>query len=87
MNVAVDVRHRLTEKIPRPRHAEDPSGSAYDIVEEEPTIRHAGDAGHDGRERTDDGHEARDDDRLGAMAVVEAPGAVREHVDHEGAVV
>src|SRR5262249_61332765 len=76
VDVTVDVRHRLTEKIPRPRHADDPSDSARNIVEEEPPIRHLADAGNDGRERTDDGNEARDDDRLRAVTSVEATGAL-----------
>src|SRR5262245_21170367 len=75
MDVAVDVRHGVAERKAEERHAPDPQHPADDVEGDEPAVGHRPDAGDDRRERADDRHEAREDDRLAAVAVVKVLGA------------
>ena len=49
----------------------DPADAAEDVERQEAAVVHLADAGDDGRERAHERHEARDDDRLAAVALVE----------------
>src|SRR5207247_2439596 len=74
VNVVSDVRDRAAQQVAHPGHAGHPSHTAGDIVDEEAAVSHLADAGDDRRKGTNDGDEACDHDRLGAMALVEAAG-------------
>ena len=61
----------VAEQVARVDERRDPRDAADDVVGDEAAIAHSGHAGHERRERPDDRHEARDDDREPAVAVVE----------------
>ena len=51
-----------------------PADAADDVVDGELPVGHLGRARHHRRERAEDRHEARDDDRLAAVLLVELVG-------------
>ena len=62
---------RVPEPVAEQRHREHPRRAADDVVARELAVAHLRDAGDDGHERADERHEARDDDRLPAVLLVE----------------
>lgn len=68
--VILDARDSA-EEIAEKREAEDPEKSARGVVGGEPPIPHLPHAGDEGREGSHDRYEAREDDRLPAVLLVE----------------
>ena len=65
----------LPEEVADPGHRNDPEQSPEDGEGEEALVVHLPHSGDDRGEGPDDRHEARDDDRLAAMFLVEVVGA------------
>src|SRR5882672_498891 len=71
-----DIGKDTGKPITDPGHRGHPPDSSCHIVEEEAPVLHSAHPGQHGREGADDGHEARDDDGLGSVLLVEAVGAL-----------
>src|SRR5258706_590678 len=65
-----------TAEVASQHEAQDPQERARHVVEEEVPVPHAADAGHERGEGPHDGHEPRDHDGLGPVALVELVGAL-----------
>ena len=61
----------LPEEVAAQRHRGDPADAARDVEQRELPVAHARHAGDDRHEGADERHEARDDDRLAAVLLVE----------------
>ena len=71
VDALLEVGDRPPEEEAGQAHRRDPQDGADDVVGGEAPVRHVGSAGDDGRERADDRHELREDDRLAAVPLVE----------------
>src|ERR1700675_611538 len=67
MNFLSNIRNRPAQQIATQNHAADPQDPAKNIVRNISRIRHSRGACYGRTERTDDGHEAREDYRLPAV--------------------
>src|SRR6266542_1720214 len=76
VHVLGDVGHGAAEGEATQAHGGDPADAAHHVVGEEAAILHGAHPGQYGGEGADDGHEAGDDDGLGAVLLVEVPGAL-----------
>ena len=65
----------VAERVAGPHAGAHPDQASDDVVGGEPGVRHRADPGDERGERPDDRHEARQEDRLAAVALVEGPRA------------
>src|SRR5262245_1377078 len=71
VDVAIDVGDDAAEEVAEQRHAAYPADAADDVEGDESPVLHLADPSHHRRERADDRHEAREDDRLAPVSLVE----------------
>src|SRR5271156_5966099 len=70
MDVFVDVRIRLADRVSQQDHSPYPANSADDVIDKIARILHPCGAGYRGTKGPDDGDESRQDNRLGAVTFI-----------------
>src|ERR1700683_3083220 len=71
MNMFVDARIRLADRKPKQDHSPNPANSSDNVIHEIARILHSCSASHRGTKCPNNGYEARQDNRLATVALVE----------------